>query len=134
MFGDYVFEKTAAQYTKKMLLIDTDHLEEKAHYSVVFQAHGFRTVVYTDDLNFRVNNTSLLNGEEKLAILVQPGVYVPYDIRKKCREEEISFESLFPKLNSAVLRESKNLDLELLTLAYQTDFEEYHERKQTEMF
>lgn len=134
MFGDYVFEKTAAQYTKKMMLVDADHLEEKAHYSAVFQAHGFRTVVYTDDLNFRVNNTSLLNGEEKLAILVQPGVYVPYDIRKKCREEEISFESLFPKLNSAVLRESKNLDLELLTLAYQTDFEEYHERKQTEMF
>lgn len=134
MFGDYVFEKTAAQYTKKMMLVDADHLEEKVHYSAVFQAHGFRTVAYTDDLNFRVNNTSLLNGEGKLAILVQPGVYVPYDIRKKCREEEISFESLFPKLNSAVLRESKNLDLELLTLAYQTDFEEYHERKQTEMF
>ena len=107
MFGDYVFEKTAAQYTKKMMLVDADHLEEKVHYSAVFQAHGFRTVAYTDDLNFRVNNTSLLNGEGKLAILVQPGVYVPYDIRKKCREEEISFESLFPKLNSAVLRESK---------------------------
>jgi len=49
MFGDYVFEKTAAQYTKKMMLVDADHLEEKAHYSAVFQAHGFRTVVYTDD-------------------------------------------------------------------------------------
>lgn len=118
MFGDYVFEKTAAQYTKKILLVDEDHLEEKAHYSAVFQAHGFRTVVYTDDLSFRVNNTSLLNGEEKLVILVQPGVYVPYDIRKKCREEEISFETLFPKLNSVVLRESNNLDLDLLTLAY----------------
>lgn len=134
MFGDYVFEKTAAQYTKKILLVDEDHLEEKAHYSAVFQAHGFRTVVYTDDLSFRVNNTSLLNGEEKLVILVQPGVYVPYDIRKKCREEEISFETLFPKLNSVVLRESNNLDLDLLTLAYQSDFEEYHERKQTEKF
>ena len=47
MFGDYVFEKTAAQYTKKMMLVDADYLEEKAHYSAVFQAHGFRTVVYT---------------------------------------------------------------------------------------
>ena len=36
MFGDYVFEKTAAQYTKKMMLVDADHLEEKAHYSAVF--------------------------------------------------------------------------------------------------
>ena len=24
MFGDYVFEKTAAQYTKKILLVDAD--------------------------------------------------------------------------------------------------------------
>ena len=47
MFGDYVFEKTAAQYTKKMMLVDADHLEEKVHYSAVFQAHGFRTVAYT---------------------------------------------------------------------------------------
>ena len=114
MFGDYVFEKTAAQYTKRILLVDEDHLEEKAHYSAVFQAHGFRTVVYTDDLSFRVNNTSLLNGEEKLVILVQPGVYVPYDIRKKCREEEISFETLFPKLKqrSQVCRKSRRDSLQ----------------------
>lgn len=37
-------------------------------------------------------------------------------------------------MNSVVLRESNNLDLDLLTLAYQSDFEEYHERKQTEKF
>lgn len=95
MFGDYVFEKTAAQYTKKILLVDDDHLEEKAHYSAVFQAHGFRTVVYTDDLSFRVNNTSLLNGEEKLVILVQPGVYVPYDIRKNAGRKKFRSRHYF---------------------------------------
>ena len=134
MFSDYVFEKTSAQYTKKLLLVDADNLEEISHYSMAFQAHGFKIVVYSDDLRFRINDTNALNGEEKLAILVQPGVYVPYDIQKKCRKEKISFESLFPKLNGDVLRESKDLDLELLTLAYQANFEEYHERKQTEMF
>lgn len=134
MFGDYVFEKTAALYTKKLLLVDVDHLDERTHYSATFQTHGFKIVTYTDDLNFRINNTNALNGEQKLAILVHPGIYVPYDIQKKCRKEEISFESLFPKLNGAVLRESKDLNLELLTLAYQTDFGEYRERKQTEMF
>lgn len=95
MFGDYVFEKTAAQYTKKMLLVDADHLEEKAHYSAVFQAHGFRTVVYADDLNFRINDTSLLNGEEKLAILVQPGVYVPYDVRKNAGRKKFRSSHYF---------------------------------------
>ena len=63
MFGDYVFEKTAAQYTKKMMLVDADHLEEKVHYSAVFQAHGFRTVAYTDDLNFRVFMCRMISGK-----------------------------------------------------------------------
>ncbi len=73
MFGDYVFEITAAQYTKKMLLVDADHLEEKAHYSAVFQAHGFRTVAYTDDLNFRVNDTSFVKWRGKDSDYVAAG-------------------------------------------------------------
>ena len=31
MFGSYVFEKTAAQYIKKLLLIDVDRLDETTH-------------------------------------------------------------------------------------------------------
>lgn len=41
MFGDYVFEKSAGQYKKKICLIDSDDLEAKARYSSVFQTHGF---------------------------------------------------------------------------------------------
>ena len=29
MFGDYVFEKTSAQYISKLLLVDVDDFEEK---------------------------------------------------------------------------------------------------------
>ena len=30
MFGDYVFEKTAAQYTKKMMLVDAESSGRKS--------------------------------------------------------------------------------------------------------
>ena len=134
MFGDYVFEKTSAQYISKLLLVDVDDFEEKMHYSEIFKAHGFKFVVYLDDLSFRINYTSTLDSEEKIVILVHPGAYVPYDIRKKCRKKIISFGSLYSNLNPDVLRKYKNLDLELLTLAYENNFEKYCERIQTEDF
>lgn len=134
MFGEYVFEKTSAQYASKLLLVDVDNFEEKTSYSSVFKEHGFKFIAYSDDLTFRINHTNDLDGEEKLVILVHPGEYVPYDIQKKCRKEILSFASLYPSLNSDVLRGCKDLNLELLTLAYQNDFETYHERKETELF
>ena len=134
MFGSYVFEKTAAQYIKKLLLIDVDRLDETTHYTGKFKAHGFKVISYTDDLDFRIQYTKDLNGEEKLLILAHPGDYIPYDIQMKCRKETISIETLFPRLNGSVLREEPNLDLELLTLAYQADFDQHTERKQTEAF
>lgn len=66
--------------------------------------------------------------------MVHPGDYVPYDIQKKCRKEIVSFASLYPRLNSDGLRKHKDLNLELLTLAYRDDFETYYERKETELF
>ncbi len=134
MFGDYVFEKTSAQYISKLLLVDVDDFEEKMHYSEIFKAHGFKFIVYLDDLSFRINYTSTLDSEEKIVILVHPGAYVPYDIQKKCRNKFVSFGSLYPNLNADVLRKYKNLDLDLLTLACENDFEKYNERIQTENF
>ena len=134
MFGEYVFEKTSAQYASKLLLVDVDDFEEKTNYSSVFKEHGFKFIAYSDDLQFRINHTNDLDSEKKLVIMVHPGDYVPYDIQKKCRKEIVSFASLYPKLNSDGLREHKDLNLELLTLAYRDDFETYYERKETELF
>lgn len=135
MFGDYVFEKTAGQYKKKILLIDSDHLEAKTRYSLVFQIHGFTIVHYTDDLTFRVNQSTLLdNSEQKMLILANSDSYIPYDVQEKCYVCRLSYKFLFPKLNDAVLREQPDLNMELLTMAYEHDFENHTERKDTETF
>ena len=54
MFGDYVFEKSSAQYTDKILLLDDENLNSRANYISAFSAHGFEIVRYTDDLAFRI--------------------------------------------------------------------------------
>lgn len=47
MFGDYVFEKSSAQYTDKILLLDDENLNSRANYIAAFSAHGFEIVRYT---------------------------------------------------------------------------------------
>ena len=135
MFGDYVFEKSAGQYKKKICLIDSDDLETKARYSSVFQAHGFHIVHYIDDLTFRVNYSALLDSDEqKMVIIAASDCYIPYDILAKCYVCKLSYKYLFPNLNDMVLREQSGLNIELLTLAYQHDFENHTDRKDTETF
>ena len=56
MFGDYVFEKSSAQYTDKILLLDDENLNSQANYISAFSAHGFEIVRYTDDLTFRIDH------------------------------------------------------------------------------
>ena len=105
MFGDYVFEKTAGQYKKKICLIDYDNLEAKARYSSVFQAHGFHVVHYIDDLTFRVNYSVLLDSnEQKMVIIAASDCYIPYDVLGKCYVCKLSYKYLFPNLNDMVLR------------------------------
>ena len=54
MFGDYVFGKSSAQYTDKILLLDDENLNDKTNYISAFSAHDFEIVRYTDDLAFRI--------------------------------------------------------------------------------
>ena len=46
MFADYVFEKSSAQYTNKVLLLDDDNINNRNDYLSVFSAHGFEIVKY----------------------------------------------------------------------------------------
>ena len=55
MFGEYVYEKSSAEYEDLILLIDEDDLEEKTEYSSFFYERGFSIVRYENDLIYRSN-------------------------------------------------------------------------------
>lgn len=135
MFGDYVLKQASAEYNNRILLIDSEWLDESTHYSSDFRAHGFEVVYYTDDLTFRIEyEGKLKNTEDKLLVLAHSTSYIPYDLQRRLRVYVLSMDRLFPKLNIEVLRARRDLDLELLCLAYMKNFDDLRRRKQTEDF
>lgn len=135
MFGDYVFEKSSAQYTDKILLLDDENLNSRANYISAFSAHGFEIVRYTDDLTFRIEyEEKLKTFGEKLVVIARTGQYIPYDVRRRLSAYVVSLEKLFPKLHPAMLKDMDKADLDLLCAAYPANFDDLRQKRDTEMF
>ena len=104
MFESYLFEQSAAQYTNRIMIHDCDGFEERIHLGQLYEAKGFQVLPYVDDLHFRVEQYGKLEmSEEKIAVIVHPGQYIPYDIRQRFTHYTLSYASLFPRLNAAAL-------------------------------
>ena len=135
MFGDYVYERSAAQYTDKILLLDDGALDSRTDYLSAFSAHGFEVVRYADDLTFRIGyEEKLRTPGKKMAVLARTGQYIPYDVRQRCRTCVVTLENLFPRLNTAALTEMEQAGLDLLSAAYPSNFEDLRRRGDTERF
>lgn len=135
MIAEYIYEKASADYSRRVLLIDNDNIESRAHYSAYFSQMGFNIVCYKDDLHLRLEHEdAIYNEKEKYLLIVTEDCYVPYDVIRRYRRTEISLFSLFPKLNETVIKEHRNIDYDLLALAYKDVFEDLSSRQHTEMF
>lgn len=135
MFGDYVYEKSSAPYSNKVLLVDNDDLYRQVDYTSAFSAHGFEVVVYEDDLKFRIQyQEKLYSDEDKLVVLAHTDSYIPYDVHRRLRAYEVSLEHLFPKLNTEALKGKTETDLDLLCNVYPTNFDDLSSRMETDQF
>ena len=135
MFGDYVFEKSSAQYTDKILLLDDENLNSLANYISAFSAHGFEIVRYTDDLAFRIEyEEKLKTPGEKMAVIAHTEQYIPYDVRRRLSAYMVSLERLFPKLHPATLKDMDKTGLDLLCAVYPTNFDDLRQKHDTERF
>lgn len=134
MFASYVFEKSSAEYTDKLFLIDTDNLNGAVCYSDYFAAHGFQIIRYEDDLQFRVEHDEAIYGTGKYAVIAAAGTYIPYDIRQTFRIFDVSLASLFPKLNITAVKEAKRINYDLLCMAYKKNFKELRQKTLTQQF
>lgn len=135
MFGDYVYAKSPAPYSNKILLIDNDDLYRRVDYTSAFSAHDFEVVVYEDDLKFRIQyQEKLYSDKAKLAVLAHTDSYIPYDIHRRLRAYEVSLEHLFPKLNTEVLKDKAETDLDLLCNVYPANFDDLRSYAETERF
>lgn len=134
MFASFVFEKSSAEYADKILLIDTDNLESKTNYCAYFAAQGFQIIRYENDIHFRVEHDDAINDSSKCAVIATADVYIPFDIRQIFRCFNVSLSELFPKLNTAAIREAKQMNYDLLAMAYRKNFSDLHIKQLTEQF
>ena len=135
MFADYVYEKSAAKYANKILLIDADHLAEDTRFTDGFKACGFEIVVYHDDLSFRIEYEEKIKSKEgRIAVVVTPDQYVPYDLRRILTAYKVALADLFPRLNTAVLREKGPETYDLVSTAYDRTYDQYRSSAATEQF
>ena len=135
MFADYVYEKSSAAYSNKILLIDADDLQSVTDYCANFSAHGFQIIHFSDDLAFRIEHDDAINSsDEKCALIVKPDVYIPYDIHRRFRCFEVSISNLFPDLNSSAIRDAENINLDLLCMAYQRNYADLKMYPMTQQF
>lgn len=135
MFADYVYENSAAKYADKILLIDADHLVEGTRFTDGFKARGFEIVVYHDDLSFRIEYEEKIKSKEgRIAVVVTPEQYVPYDLRRSLTAYKVSLADLFPRLNTAVLRERSSETYDLVSSAYERTYDQFRSPDETEQF
>ena len=135
MFADYVYEKSSAEFSDRVILIDSDGLESKTKYSDYFAAQGFQVIRYQDDLHLRLEHEDAVTGESgKYVLLVEHSSYVPYDVLKRYRTYAVSLANLFPKLNAAAIKDAPQMDYDLLSIAYARNFSDLRGEKSTKQF
>lgn len=135
MFSDYLYKKTEAEYANKILLVFNKDLDDKDDYLRAFIEHGFEIIEYNNDLDFRIHYGNEFKDEStRMVIIATDGVYIPYDILSNVKCCEISYHRLFPKLNSEVLLMKDNVDLDLLSIAYEKNYDDLSNHKATEHF
>lgn len=135
MFSDYLYEITSAEWENKLLIDNSIRMSIDDTALDSFRKNGFSVIHYKDDISFRTKHyNKLLDKKEKIIVIREGQDYVPYDILRRLRSYQLSLEALFPKLNSEVLRREKNLDYDLLSEAYEDNYEDLRERHKTEQF
>ena len=135
MFADYVYEKSSAEYSNRVLLFDNDDLESRTKYSEYFAANGFSVIRYQDDLDLRLKHEDAISEENgKYLLLVEKNKYVPYDVMKRYRSFAVSLTNLFPKLNTSAIRDAPKMDYDLLSLAYAENFSDLRDENSTRQF
>ena len=134
MFGDYVFEKSSAQYLSRILLLDDEQLNNKTNYISTFEKNGFEIIIYSNDLSFRVECDDILESERKIAVIANSKQYIPYDMCRRFSIYKVTYENLFPKLNASALKTIDQASLDLLAIAYPKNFDDLRQKNDTEIF
>lgn len=134
MFEALIEKQISIEYLKKVLIKDYDGIIAK--YCNNFKAK-YRGIVheYEDIEKFRyIYETKIKESTNNYIVLVSKEMYIPYDVLMEFSVIDLSYEVLFPKLNSFILKNTPGLDFDLLTIAYENLYESLVSERETKEF
>ena len=127
-------DQLSTAYEDRVLVHDADSFRIVYDYVYLLTDLGYEVIQYSDVEQFRfIYETEIKGSNKKVAVIDSDHYYIPYDIRKAFYEVTLSFESIYPKLNSGVIKKHLN-DLGLIDLAYDTLYEDAQSLSKTVRF
>ncbi|MCB2286899.1 BREX-3 system phosphatase PglZ [Clostridium algidicarnis] len=134
MFDRLLERQLGIDYLDRILIKDYEGILKK--YNKKFR-DKYRQIIYEyyDVEKFRyIYETKIKNSNGKHIVIVQDEIYIPYDIQKDFTVIELSYNKLFPKLNTFILKNSSGLDFDLLSIAYENLYENLLLESETKEF
>jgi len=129
-----IAELLSIKYEKRLLIFDAGGFCDAFDYTGLLVSHGFEVIRYEDVEEFRLMyEQNIRNSDDKYAVIVSREIYVPYDIRKRFFEVEITYKSVFPKLHDDVVRRYVR-DIDLISFACEELYSPCDTRDKTEKF
>jgi len=118
----------------KLMVFDLHCFSRVFEYKEILTEHGFKIVHYMNVEAFRlVYEESLKTSAERIAVIVDCEIYLPYDIQQKFRKVDVSLTAIFPKLHSEILAKYAR-DVDLISFAYEKCYASMRTPAETEGF
>ena len=134
MIKDRTAEHLATSYEERLLIIDQEDFGSFFDYSQMLSDLGYQIIFYDHIERFRLQYESeLKHSPDRIAVLANGDLYIPYDIRKFFFEVELSLAQVYPRLNPRMVKRYER-DLELIDHAYDRLYDDISGEKQTEEF
>ncbi len=109
MFRDVLRKLSGMEYAPTLIVRDRDGLWQRC-FGHCLVARDSMQLRYLYEKNIRIDH------EE--CIICYGGDYMPYDIEQALPVFDAAFENVFPRLDGDTLRSFRNLNLDLLSVAY----------------
>lgn len=129
-----VADVLSIQYEKRLLIFDAEGLGKAFDYTKMLADSSYNVVSYDDIEAFRLRfEKEIKASDENWAVIVSDDSYVPYDIRKRFYEVQLSLNTVFPKLDESVLWQHI-ADMDIIGFTYGEVFADKRSTRDTERF
>ena len=118
---------------KLLVFTERDICEETGLRSLL-ALNGYSIFDYVNVEQFRIEyEETIKSSKDKIAVLVQLDIYVPYDVRRSFHTVNIFVDTLFPNLNTDIIKKHRN-DWDIIAFASEQIYSDCSQAKLTEIF